>query len=308
MTHTAFPAPQLAASAPLALVLVLSGCATGSGAAPAQPGDAADDVEALEASMARLERRQLDHIQRQRELEAAVMELAEAVERLGGSRAGKVPAEAAERRQPTRPAPDVVYAVPIDGSPAHGPKDAAVTIVMATEFACPYCYRVKPTLDELRDEYGSDLRVVYKSFLVHPQQATTPALAACAAHKQARHEEMEPLIWERGFANNRDLSEDNMKAIARDIGLDMRRFEADMAGSACSEKLREDKQLMSRFGTRGTPQFFINGRPLSGARPIDHFRVVIDEELAKASERIEEGTAPADYYRTWILDKGKSSL
>lgn len=309
--------PALPALA-LALALAAPGCAAPSEPAPDKPREArGPDTSALEGSIARLERRQLEHIQRQRELEIEVAELTEALERLAEGldreRAIEDPAPRAQRRRdpprrPGRPDPGAVYAVPTGGSPAHGPADALVTIVMATEFSCPFCHRVRPTLDELREEYGGDLRIVYKHFIVHPQRATTPALAACAAHKQGRHEAMEPLIWERGYERNRDLSEDNMKRIARDIGLDMARFEADMNGRACREKLRKDQALMRRLGTRGTPNFYINGRPLAGAQPIDRFRALIDEERDKAKARIAEGTAPSDYYRRWVLGEGKSSL
>jgi protein-disulfide isomerase len=223
-----------------------------------------------------------------------------------GARAAQGDRQPAPR--PDRPDPNTVFAVPVGDSPRVGPDDAKVTIVEATDFACPFCYRVTPTINQLIEEYGDDLRVVYKNFLVNTPHATPPALAACAAHKQGKNSEMRQLIWEKGFANNRDLGEENMKRIAAEIGLDMAKFEADMAGEACQNVLREDQALLRRVGTRGTPNFYINGRPLSGAQPIEQFRAVIDEELAKAKERIAAGTPASEYYAKYVLEEGKESL
>ena len=242
-------------------------------------------------------------------------EISERLDRLEG-RGGAEPSRAAaaegagDRERPARPArpdPSTVYAVPVGDSPQVGPDDAKVTIIEATDFACPFCYRVNPTINELIEEYGDDLRVVYKNFLVNTPQATPPALAACAAHKQGKNYEMRQLIWEKGFADNRNLGEENMKRLAGELGLDMDRFEADMNGDACQDVLREDQALLRRFGTRGTPNFYINGRPLSGAQPIEQFRAIIDEEIEKAEERIAAGTSASEYYAKYVLEEGEDS-
>ena len=75
--------------------------------------------------------------------------------------------------------------------------------------------RVGPTLEQLLKDYAGDIKIVYKNYVVHPQTATTPALAACAAHKQGKFVKMEHDIWEKGFKANRNLSADNMEAIAK---------------------------------------------------------------------------------------------
>ena len=142
---------------------------------------------------------------------------------------------------------------------------------------------------------------------MHPQHATVPALAACAAAEQGKFKEVYDLIWEKAFAT-RDFSQENMEKIAKDAGLDIPKFKADMEGK-CPEEIREDQQHMSAVGTTGTPAFYINGRFLSGARPIDQFKVIIDEELKKANERIAKGEASADtYYDKYVVKEGKKSL
>src|SRR5512147_2734256 len=103
--------------------------------------------------------------------------------------------------RPARAEPDraKTYAMPIDGDPVDGPADAKITIVKAYDYACPYCERVRDTMDELRKKYGNDLRIVFKQLVVHPQVATAPALAVCAANKQGKFLQMDQLLWDKGF-------------------------------------------------------------------------------------------------------------
>ena len=161
------------------------------------------------------------------------------------------------------------------------------------------------TVKELLKAYPNDLKVFYKHYVVHPQVATTPALAACAADKQGKFGQMEELIWEKGF-KTRQLDQGNMETLAGEIGLDMSRFKADM--ETCKGLVEKDQSELRRFGVRGTPGFFINGRFLGGARPIEQFKALIDEELKKANDRIGQGAKVENYYKEWVLDKGKKSI
>lgn len=219
-------------------------------------------------------------------------------------------AGAARPQRPQRPRPDPkkTYSVPIGTSPSHGPADAKVTIVKAFEFACPYCDRVRPTIDTLKKKYGNDLRVVDKQLLVHPNVATTPALAACAANKQGKYEQMANLIWDKGFKAGRNLSRDNMDKLAAEAGLDMAKFKADVEGAACKAQLAKEQAEVRKVGASGTPAFFINGRFLSGARPVNFFEELIDAELKKANEAIAKGASQATYYDEYVVKKGAKSL
>ena len=144
--------------------------------------------------------------------------------------------------------------------------------------------------------------------MVHPQQATIPALASCAADKQGKFKEMTKLIWEKGFKAGRNLSQENMDKLAGEVGLDMKKFKADSEGP-CKDIVRKDQAELAQVGVGGTPAFFINGRFLSGARPVEQFKALIDEELKKANERIgKEGTTAANYYEKWVLEKGEKKL
>jgi predicted DsbA family dithiol-disulfide isomerase len=119
---------------------------------------------------------------------------------------------------------------------------------------------------------------------------------------------MTKLIWEKGYKAGRNLAQENMDKLAGEVGLDMKKFKADSEGG-CKEKVRQDQADLAQVGVGGTPAFFVNGRFLSGARPVEQFKALIDEELKKANERIgKEGTTAANYYDKWVIEKGEKKL
>jgi protein-disulfide isomerase len=217
----------------------------------------------------------------------------------------------AQRPQRREPDAQVTYSVPLGKSPVFGSPKAKVTLVMAMDFDCPYCRRAWDTVDELRKRYGSELRVAYKPYVVHPRTAQVPALAACAAHKQGKWRELAELIWHEAF-DRRDIDPDafaaeHIAALARQARLDMKRYEQDIAG-ACVDEVRDEQASMQKLGVGGTPSFFINGRYLAGARPIEEFAKLIDEEMAKATAAIQGGIKPDQYYDQEIVAKGQPEL
>jgi len=229
--------------------------------------------------------------------------------------------------RPTRPEPDraKTYAVPVDNAPSLGPADAKVTIVVAHEYACPYCEKARSTLDDLRKKYGSDLRLVFKQLVVHPRNATAAALASCAADKQQKYVQMDKLLWDDGFNQRQlDLSDTTttgaagqkcwdtpdgcpiVVGFAKKLGLSVSRFKSDMR--ECQQTVQQGMRELQAFSVAATPSFFINGRFMSGAMPIENFSALIDEELAKADARIAQGTKKSRYYQQWVLDEGLKSL
>ena len=210
------------------------------------------------------------------------------------------------RPEEKEPDPAVTYAVDVDGSPFVGKPDAKVTLVMAFDYACPYCFKVGPTLAELEKEYGGDLRVVWKFLIVH-DEAVVPSLAACAAHQQGKYPAMNDLIWNEGFAK-RDLSPPLLEKLAGQLKLDMTKYKADLEGGVCMERIKADTELMGRLGVHGTPGFFVNGRFLGGAQDISAFKALIDEEKAKADKAIQAGAPAAEYYDTAVVKGGKKDV
>ncbi|MED5261167.1 MAG: thioredoxin domain-containing protein [Myxococcota bacterium] len=190
------------------------------------------------------------------------------------------PAPAPRREARARRGPDPAkrYTVDLKGAPAIGPEDAAVTVVEFSDFQCPFCARVLPTLDQIRNEYGDQVRVVFKHLpLSFHQKAPAAHAASEAAHKQGKFWEMHDKI----FKNQRQMSEANYVVWAGEIGLDVETFKKDMASAAIKARVDQDVKEAGRLGVTGTPGFFINGRHMSGAKPFSEFKVVIDEEIKK---------------------------
>jgi protein-disulfide isomerase len=229
-------------------------------------------------------------------------------------------------QRPARVEPDraKTYAVPVDGDPAEGPADAKVTVVEGYDYACPFCEKVRPSMEELRKKYPSELRIVHKQFVVHPQQATAPALAACAADKQGKFKELDALLWDKGFKARQFDKDATAEAggaqrcwdtaagcpivlgFAQELGLNLDKFKADM--KECQQLVQKDMRDLTALGVGSTPTFFINGRYMVGAAPTESFVQLVEEELKKANERIAAGTPAASYYQQAVLDKGLKQL
>lgn len=235
-------------------------------------------------------------------LERKIDELNKRLDKLDGQLARGVGA-AAQPQRPARAEPDrsKTYAVPVEGDPAEGPADAKVTVVKAYDYACPFCEKVRGSMDELRKKYPNDLRIVYKQFVVHPQVATAGALAVCAADKQGKFKELDALMWDKGF-NVRQFDKDVtpegggaaqrcwdtaagcpiVVGFAKDLGLNLDKFKADMKGE-CQQLVQKDMRELTALGVGSTPTFFINGRALpAGAFNPQYFDALIKLELSKA--------------------------
>jgi protein-disulfide isomerase len=222
---------------------------------------------------------------------------------LGPASLGKAPQAAA---QPPRQAPKsdaTVWRVPIDGSPVEGSPEALVTFVDFSDYQCPFCGRANTTVQQLKKDYGSKLRLVMKEFpltTIHPM-AKGAALAAVAAGMQGKYWEMHDKL----FANQTALQPAALEGYARDIGLDLARFQADMADPRTAAIIERDTDLAGSLGVTGTPAAFVNGRRLAGgAAPIETFKALIDEELAKAEAMVRAGTPAKDVYAR-IIEKGE---
>ncbi len=213
-------------------------------------------------------------------------------------------------QRPQRPAPDPTktYAVAVDDAPVIGSPNALVTIVKAYEYACPFCEKARPTLQQIHETYGDKVRVVYAPFVVHPQTATLPAQATCAGHRQGKFKEIDELLWEKVF-KARKFEEETILALGKDVpGMDAGKYATDLKSKDCEAWVQKHMQSLSMLGVGATPAFFINGRFLSGAQPFPAFKTVIDEELKKAEERVAQGTSADSYYRTWVVEKGLKKL
>ena len=205
------------------------------------------------------------------------------------------------QQRPGQPDPKAVYKVPLQGDePQKGPDDALVTIVEFSDFECPFCGRVEPTLDQVKDKYGKDVRVVWMNNpLPFHKNAKPAANAALEAHAQKGDEG----FWqmhEKLFQNQKALTRENLETYAKEIGLNMKKFKEALDSDKYASTIQEQQALSTKLGARGTPAFFINGRNLRGAQPFQRFEIVIDEELEKAKGLVKSGTERSEVYATTI--------
>jgi protein-disulfide isomerase len=169
--------------------------------------------------------------------------------------------------------------VSIDGAPVRGGANAPVTIVEFSDFHCPFCKRVVPTLKEIEARYGDKVKLVFLDFPIeqlHPAARKAHEAARCAAEQDkfwAYHDVL--------FDKMPRTSPEELKASAREAGLDLAKFDQCVASGTLKELVQEDIDEGTRLGVKGTPAFFINGAPLTGAQPLEAFVSVIERELAR---------------------------
>jgi protein-disulfide isomerase len=205
------------------------------------------------------------------------------------------PAPADRKPAPTRAAePETeVYQVPLGDSPALGGALATVTVVAFSEFQCPFCARVQPTLEQIRKSYGDEVRIVWKHLpLAFHEHALPAALAAEAAREQGRFWEMHDQL----FAHQAALGPEQLESWARAAGLDLARFRISIAAQTARVRVDGDRRLGETLGVQGTPTFFINGRRLDGAQPFERFQAVIDDELVRAADKLRAGVPRSRLY------------
>jgi protein-disulfide isomerase len=183
-----------------------------------------------------------------------------------------------------RPRADVNYGVELGTDPQiRGRTDALVTIVEFGDFQCPYCRDVTSTLDEVLSRHGDDVRLVFRhNPLAMHAEARNAAKAALAAARQGKFWAMHDKLFESQF----ELA-GKYRDFAGAIGLDLVRFDADLADPALDRVIDGDLAVAQRFAVTGTPSFFINGRFLSGGQPLGVFESVINEELGRARTFVE---------------------
>lgn len=184
--------------------------------------------------------------------------------------------------------PPRVEVVISDHNPTMGPVDAPVVIVEYTDFQCPYCGRVQPTLKAINDRYGDSVRFVFKNLpLAFHDQAQFAAEAALCAGDQDAFWPLHDWL----FANYSAISRDATLAQAGVLELDVAALTACLDEGRHTANVAADMKEAGAFGITGTPGFVVNGRILTGAQPLEAFVKVIDEELRRAGLPVPEAKA-----------------
>jgi protein-disulfide isomerase len=194
------------------------------------------------------------------------------------------------------------------GAPTKGDANAPIKIVEFSDFSCPFCSRVNPTIDEVMKNYDGKVQLGFrhKPLPIHPQ-APAIHIASMAAQEQGKFWEYHDLAFkkqgdvqaaaEKKFKNKKPNSREEMeKAMdqlgreharkwAQELKLDMAKFDADMKRQDFKDRLDADIKFADENGQGGTPSFFVNGVAVVGAVPFDEFKKVIDALLAEQAKK-----------------------
>ncbi|NUO49075.1 MAG: thioredoxin domain-containing protein [Polyangiaceae bacterium] len=236
-----------------------------------------------------------------------------------------------DAKQPAKEDDKTVWKVPVGNSPAKGPADALVTIVEFSDFECPYCEKVEPTIADVMKAYDGKVRLVWKH---RPLPFHRRAGAMSYLSMEAQTQKGEKGFWDAHdalFKARNDIAsrekdptklysalEEDLIKVGTQLGLDVEKvkavvkdadpasptFEPTDAAKKYQAMIDADSELADDLEASGTPHFFVNGRRLVGAQPIEKFKEVIDEELKKAEDLVAKGTKKADVYAK-IMETGK---
>jgi protein-disulfide isomerase len=155
--------------------------------------------------------------------------------------------------------------------PARGPANAPISVVVFSDFQCPFCAGLVPTLEDLRERYPNTLRVVWKD---HPLAMHAWALPAALLAREAYDRGGEEAFWsvhDRIFDDQEDIDEAALEELAGELGLSW----PPRPSTAVDDSVRQGHAL----GVRSTPTTFVNGRAVIGDQPIETFTKLIDDEL-----------------------------
>jgi protein-disulfide isomerase len=204
---------------------------------------------------------------------------------------------------PSEPKVDTtVYKVPVGKSPSVGPADALVTVVEFTDFECPFCRRVQPTLTELKAKFPGKIRFVFKH---NPLPFHSGARPAAALSLEARTQKGDKGFFEATqalFAVQTPIDRSALLGIAKELKLNETRVSRALDKSLHDAAIQVDQDLADDLEARGTPHFFINGRRLAGAQPLERFEALVSEELTKAEALVKAGTPKSRVYAETIKD------
>jgi len=196
------------------------------------------------------------------------------------------------------PDADRVYtiAVPAD-APTRGAARGRVVVQQFSDFQCPFCSRVEPTIDALIARYGDRVTFVWRDY---PLPFHDNAFPTAEAAREIRAQLGVPAFWRFHamlFAKQRALTRPDLERYARELGgVDMRRFRAALTAHTHEAAIRADMSAVAQSGAQiGTPSFFVNGRLLQGALPLDVFVTAIDRALGEPPRAARTGEAVAPF-------------
>lgn len=156
---------------------------------------------------------------------------------------------------------------------------APVTIVAFSDYECPFCKKAEGVVAEVMAAYGDKIRYVHRDYpLPFHKFARKAAETARCAGEQGKFWEAHDALFKA------TLSDETIESAVVGVGVDKTKLDACVAEGKVKAMVDEDQAAGGEVGVSGTPAFFINGRMLSGAQPIDRFKAIIDAEIARAGK------------------------
>ncbi|MEK7503658.1 MAG: thioredoxin domain-containing protein [Patescibacteria group bacterium] len=155
--------------------------------------------------------------------------------------------------------------------------NAPVTLVEFSDFECPFCERIFPTMNKILNDYDGKVRLVYKQFPLsfHPNAQKAAEASECAS-EQGKFWEYHDKLFE---GQPSGFSVDKFKQWAGVLGLNAAQFNSCLDGGKYAQKVQKDFQEGQQKGVNGTPATFVNGQFVSGAQPYENFKQIIDNLL-----------------------------
>jgi protein-disulfide isomerase len=223
------------------------------------------------------------------------------------NKANAPPAKEEKGKEDPKEDTKTVYKVPVAGSPVFGRVDAPVTMVIFSDYECPFCKRVEETVKKIRETYSDKVRIVWKDSPLPFHQNAGPAAQLAL---EARAQKGDAGFWDahdRIFASSPALAESDLEKVATDMGLDIGKVRTALKTKKYEKNIAADLALAEEVEASGTPHFFINGRRLVGAQPFEKFQSMIDEEVKHAETLKGQGIAANAVYDK-IISTGKSGI
>lgn len=176
--------------------------------------------------------------------------------------------------KPSRP----VFTVNAGNAPYYGDPKAKVTVVEYSDFQCPFCKKGSDVINQIKKKYGKKIKIVYKNFpLPFHIFAKKAAEASLCANEQGMNKFWE--MHDQMFANQTTLAVASLKGMAKKIGLNSKKFNNCLDSGQYEKAVEKDIAEGKKVGVKSTPTFFINGKIINGAHPIEVFDEVIKESM-----------------------------
>ena len=208
------------------------------------------------------------------------------------------------KRRPPREDPNAVYKVNVDGRPFKGAKNAKVTIVEWSDYQCPWCKRVNPTVAAVMKKFPKDVKVVWFDFPLRFHKAAMPAAQACYEVFKQKGSAGFWKCHDKVFENNKNITDENLAKWATEIGANGKAVLAALKSKKHEAAVRASMRMAQTIGVRGTPTVIVNGKKYRGRRDPATMIKFVEAEIAKANGIIGKGGVTLATYYAHIQKKG----